>query len=77
MYVCLCKAVTDRQIRAAAEGGCNSMRDLQRELGVASCCGKCAPSAREILHDAIREQHFASPVPQPVRYQPASTSNAA
>jgi bacterioferritin-associated ferredoxin len=52
MYVCICNAVTDRQIRAAVADGARSMRDLRRELGVCSCCGKCGPAARELLAEA-------------------------
>ena len=49
MYVCLCKAVTDKQIRqAACEGAC-SMRCLNSKLGVATQCGKCARHAKQIL----------------------------
>lgn len=77
MYVCLCKAVTDHQIRAAVEEGCDSMRGLQRELGVASCCGKCAPCAREVLTDAIREQRFSTGVPGAVTYIPQASPSAA
>ncbi|WP_374356023.1 bacterioferritin-associated ferredoxin [Chitinimonas sp.] len=49
MYVCICNAVTDKQIRRAVHNGCDSMRELRMELGVASCCGKCAPDARSLL----------------------------
>lgn len=52
MYVCVCQGVTDRQIREAIEDGANSMRKLCRELGVASCCGRCAPYAKEILDES-------------------------
>lgn len=48
MYVCLCKAVTDKQIRKAAEQGC-SMRCLINELGLATQCGKCAKYAKQII----------------------------
>lgn len=50
MIVCVCKAVSDRQIRAAANSGrCSSVRDLARELGVGTCCGKCLPEAQQTL----------------------------
>lgn len=49
MYVCICNAVTDKQIRAKAREGCCSMRQLARETGCASDCGKCGRMAREIL----------------------------
>ncbi|NQD37199.1 bacterioferritin-associated ferredoxin [Permianibacter sp. IMCC34836] len=55
MYVCLCKAVTDRQIREAVEQGASSMRDLARELGVATQCGKCGCDARELLKYCLDE----------------------
>lgn len=57
MYVCLCKGITDHQIRAAAEQGCQSLHDLRRELGVASQCAKCARDARDVL----RECDMAAP----------------
>ena len=42
MYVCVCKAVTDRQIREAVFDGARTLRDLRKQLGVASECGRCA-----------------------------------
>jgi bacterioferritin-associated ferredoxin len=49
MIVCVCKAVSDRQIRNAVKGGASSLRDLTRELGVGTCCGKCLPEAKAAL----------------------------
>jgi bacterioferritin-associated ferredoxin len=49
MYVCICRAVTDGQIREAAEDGARHLRDLRKQLGVATGCGRCARQAREIL----------------------------
>jgi bacterioferritin-associated ferredoxin len=49
MYICICNAVTEREIRGAVELGCSSIDDLRRDLGVASCCGKCLPDARKVL----------------------------
>ncbi|NLR73843.1 MULTISPECIES: bacterioferritin-associated ferredoxin [Leeia] len=53
MYVCICKAVTDRQISQAVADGVSSMRELRMTLGVASCCGKCAPDARALLLEGL------------------------
>ena len=41
MYVCICNAITDRQIRRAAKAGVEDLWGLQKELGVASGCGTC------------------------------------
>lgn len=51
MYVCICNAVTDKQIRLAVREGCGSMRELRMELGVAACCGKCAVTAQTVLRE--------------------------
>ena len=49
MYVCLCQCVTDKEIRRAAARGVSSLEQLREELGVASCCGCCAPTAEAVL----------------------------
>ena len=49
MYVCICKSVTDKQIRRAAARGVDNLLELRQSLGVASGCGTCAGSAQEIL----------------------------
>jgi bacterioferritin-associated ferredoxin len=49
MIICVCKAVSDRHIRAAVNDGATCLRDLTRELGVGTCCGKCVPEARATL----------------------------
>ncbi|MEM9255821.1 MAG: bacterioferritin-associated ferredoxin [Pseudomonadota bacterium] len=53
MYVCLCNRVTDTQIRAAVAQGASSMRDIRRQLGVASQCGKCGTMTSEIMREAL------------------------
>ena len=49
MYVCVCKAVTDKQIRRAAARGVDSLYELREILGVGAGCGSCADMAEEIL----------------------------
>lgn len=60
MYVCVCNAVTERQIRAAAREGATGLRDLSAQLGVASCCGCCAKLASEVLEQALEEHQAAA-----------------
>ncbi|MBB72424.1 MAG: (2Fe-2S)-binding protein [Legionellales bacterium] len=57
MFVCLCKGITDSQIRkeVACNGAC-SMRDLCERLGVAANCGKCGAHAKEILQDSLQSK---------------------
>jgi bacterioferritin-associated ferredoxin len=53
MYICVCKAITDRQIKAAINDGANSLGQLRKALGVASQCGKCSSLTREILDETL------------------------
>ncbi len=55
MYVCLCKQITDTQIRAAVQDGASSFSDVRNSLGVASQCGKCGSLTREIVREALVE----------------------
>jgi bacterioferritin-associated ferredoxin len=52
MYVCVCQAVTEHQIREAAHSGACTLRDLRQTLGVARDCGRCASCARACLKEA-------------------------
>jgi len=65
MYVCICKAVTDKQIRRAAARGVDNLYELREALGVASGCGSCASVAEAILS----EGHAKSA--QPTLYIPS------
>ncbi|KDR41066.1 (2Fe-2S)-binding protein [Caballeronia glathei] len=49
MIVCVCKSVSDRKIRTAISEGMDSFDELQFELGVALCCGKCEESVRDVM----------------------------
>ena len=49
MIVCVCKAVSDRTIRASIADGVESFDELQFELGVATCCGRCEESVRDVM----------------------------
>ena len=56
MIVCICKAVSDRKIRGLVAEGATSLRDLSRESGLGTCCGRCVPQAREVLSEALVRQ---------------------
>jgi len=49
MYVCVCNAVTTRQISASIAEGADSFRALRDQLGVGTCCGKCSQDVRSQL----------------------------
>jgi len=53
MYVCICNAVTEREIRQAVGLGVTTLNELREGLGVAGDCGKCGSCAKQILHDEL------------------------
>ena len=61
MIVCVCHRVSDKEIHHHASEG-KSFEDIQIDLGVATQCGRCALTAREVLNDALGEQAMAIPV---------------
>jgi len=53
MYICLCNAITDRDIVKAAERGARSDDDLASDLGVGTGCGRCKSCAKSLLLEAV------------------------
>lgn len=66
MYVCVCKGITDHQIKAAVTEGATSVGRLRKHLGVASQCGKCACVAREIIDETLSQHQ--QPMPETPYY---------
>lgn len=51
MYICICNAVTDSQIKNALDEGATCVADLNKSLSVGSCCGKCIRTARQVIKE--------------------------
>ncbi len=49
MYVCICQAVTDREILAAVARGATRLEDLTMTLGVGAGCGCCRGTAAALI----------------------------
>lgn len=58
MIVCVCKRISDLQIRQAVCDGCHTMEQLRDELGVASQCGRCGDCALEVVVDELRHEMY-------------------
>lgn len=69
MYVCLCNAVTDHDIRSAIDEGCQSVPALCARLGVATRCGQCREHTQELLRETM--PHAAMNSASPYRHAPA------
>lgn len=57
MYICICKAVTDKRIARAVGDGATTLKDLRERTGLGSGCGKCVPQAYRLLKDALDARH--------------------
>jgi bacterioferritin-associated ferredoxin len=55
MYVCICKNVTDRDIRHAVASGCSSFAQVQACTGAGTKCGKCTRFAKLEVEEARRD----------------------
>ena len=53
MYVCICQAVTDRDIHEAVREGACCMDCLAERLAVSTCCGQCSPSVSACLESSL------------------------
>jgi bacterioferritin-associated ferredoxin len=59
MYICICKAVTDGQIREAISRGACTRKELAQCLKVGKDCGKCAAELSQLI--AIHAPRQCSP----------------
>jgi len=53
MYVCVCHAVSDKQIKQAVENGCCSYREIRDCHKVGTTCGRCVPEARQLIDETL------------------------
>lgn len=57
MYVCLCNAITDKDIkRAVAQQGVGNMRELKKTLAIGDQCGKCIQLAQHFIDQTIMDE---------------------
>ncbi len=56
MYVCLCNAVTENDIKKAVKEGANCLHHLESKLGVSNQCGSCVCDAASCLERALESE---------------------
>lgn len=77
MFICICNAITERQVQSAVATGAHTMSDLQAQLGVATCCGCCAETAVEYLPGGRYASHATPPAHMgSVVVEPATAESA-
>jgi bacterioferritin-associated ferredoxin len=52
MYVCVCNAITDRDLTGLAREGVGCAKEAYRRLGGAPVCGRCLDFAQTVIDGA-------------------------
>ncbi|PIE82915.1 MAG: hypothetical protein CSA09_04300 [Candidatus Contendobacter odensis] len=55
MFLCICKSVTDREIRHMVDEGARTMGDLNIRFGIGNECGKCINDVNQYLDTCLAE----------------------
>jgi bacterioferritin-associated ferredoxin len=55
MFVCLCRAVTDREIHEAIDSGVDHVDQLETLCGVGAGCGSCKPLAQDLIESRLAD----------------------
>lgn len=56
MYVCVCNAVSDKDIVDAVHNGADDLEAIQSELGASSGCGTCREYTELVINQALAEK---------------------
>jgi bacterioferritin-associated ferredoxin len=64
MYICGCRAVTDREVHAAVQAGARSAAEVAARCGAGSRCGSCVDLVRAVVEASTppAEREVALPV---------------
>lgn len=49
MYVCICNAITDRDVHAARADGAAGADEVFRSLGAQKRCGRCVAAMHDLM----------------------------
>jgi len=63
MYLCLCKGITDSDVREAGQAGIVMPCQLKAKFGLkeAGCCGRCSKNIHEFAQIAMSVHETPSP----------------
>ncbi len=60
MYICICNALSDRELMDAVAEGHGSVDDVYRACGAERQCGSCAEEIAEMMRDH-RADNWSAP----------------
>ncbi len=56
MYVCICRAIREREVEAAVRAGARRPSDVFRACGTSPQCGTCACDMRQRITDTTARE---------------------
>jgi bacterioferritin-associated ferredoxin len=62
MYVCLCHAVTETDVRRAIDDGARSVSQITMATGAGSGCGSCLSHAQALIDEVHAIRRFPLPM---------------
>jgi bacterioferritin-associated ferredoxin len=65
MYLCICKTVSDQQIREAIREGVRTVGEVSARFGAGTECGKCLDDLRGYVDACLAELPAASAISDP------------
>jgi bacterioferritin-associated ferredoxin len=65
MYICLCNALTDEDVRQAALAGAECPGEVQRACGGQQQCGTCSGDIQQIIDETCpHHARVNAPIPE-------------
>ncbi len=63
MIVCLCRGLSERDLRGLVAAGAQSAEEISESCGAGADCGACLSMLDRLVHDVRRRSSRTSPVP--------------
>ena len=57
--VCVCRSVTETQIRSAVRAGSHTFEDVQNRTECSTGCGTCESAVRSVIADELKQVGLA------------------
>jgi bacterioferritin-associated ferredoxin len=71
MFVCVCKAVTDREVKRVIEAGACTVAEVTRQCGAGGDCGACRGMIEEMIESSAAHEGDLVPAAALVRVKAA------
>ncbi|MEM9620176.1 MAG: (2Fe-2S)-binding protein [Pseudomonadota bacterium] len=56
MFVCVCHAISDSDIKSAIHAGAEDLDSIQARLGAGTACGTCQDFTQQLIDETLAEK---------------------